>query len=74
MTERIGEGFAREIIEDSRQSIGGVGMPATSGDPQPALDLVEEGVEQPEEEGEIWEGEDTVDMVNALRDMFDGLV
>ena len=43
-----------QITEGSRLSIGGVGTPATSEDPQPALDLVEEGVEWPEEKG-IWE-------------------
>ena len=49
-------------------------MLATSEDPQPALDLVEEGVERPEGGEGIWKREDTVEMVDALRDMAGGVV
>ena len=60
------------FTEGSRLSTGGVRTSATARDPQPMLDLVEKEIEWPEGERGIWEREDIVEMVDALRDMFGG--
>ena len=45
-------------------------MSGISEDPQPVFDWIEEGEVQPEGGDTLEEGEDIVEIVDALRDMF----
>ena len=70
MTKRMGENFTEGVVEGSMQSEEGVGMSGISEDSQPVFNWIEEGEVWPEGGDKLEEGEDIVEIVDALRDMF----
>ena len=67
-TETMGDGFM--VVRRSMRSVEGVRMLGISWDPQPAFDKVDEGEVWPEGGDKFDEREETVEMVEALIDMF----